>query len=262
MRGIARRYSYPLVALVVMIAACGGVAEPEDDTTISGTAETTASEIATTAGDPGECSLDDPGVVFRGELLFQTVQPSQAACSWCHSVTAAPPAARFGNRNVRGNGPALRGVMSRHSEEFVRAQIVSGGGEMPARGEYVGHEALDEFGCTELDQIVAYLYSISGDDVLMDDVELEYDRAEAVAGAEIFAETCEVCHADGGRSPGEDQAFSPQPPELTHVFKKHSRAMAVEMISRGKGNMPSYRDQLSNEDIAALIAYLKSLADE
>ena len=53
-------------------------------------------------------------------------------------------------------------------------------------------------GCTELDQIVAYLCSISEEDVLMDDVELEYGRAEAAAGAEIFAETCEVCHADGG----------------------------------------------------------------
>lgn len=205
MGGIAGRYSCPLIALVVMIAACGGVGEPEDDNTISGAAEITASEIATTAspssttaGDPDECSLDDPAVVFRGELLFQTIQPSQPACSWCHSVTAAPPAARFGNRDLRGNGPALRGVMSRHSEDFVRAQIVSGGGEMPARGAYVDHEALDEFGCTQLDQILAYLYSISGEDVLMDDVELEYDRAEAVAGAEIFAETCEVCHA--GRS--------------------------------------------------------------
>ena len=110
--------------------------------------------------------------------------------------------------------------------------------------------------------IVAYLYSISGDEALMDDVEFEYDRAGAAVGAEILAETCDVCHTDGGRSPGEGHAFSPLPPELTHVFRMHSPSLAIEMISLGKGNMPSYSDQLSDDEIDALIAYLKSLAEE
>lgn len=260
----------------LMAAACVG--SPESDgaavTTIAPSTSSTArmsrptstttstlGESEVSPGDVAECPMSESDVIDRGEELFSTFTQTTPGCAFCHDVDAAPLFARFGEE-TRNSGPALVGVMDRHSEEFVRAQILEGGGLMPGRGNYVEHESIDVLGCTELDQLIAYLYSLGSGEVLMTDALLEYESSQAEMGAVVFAEHCETCHRDGGRSEGAGHAFSPQPPELSHVFKMHSRAMVVQMITSGKGNMPAYREQLSNEDVNALIAYLTRLAEE
>lgn len=249
-----RRWSRIAVACMLALTACGGDG--------SGDALTTSALDSTTTAAASSCPLSEASVVGKGSLLFQTTAEDTPGCAWCHSVGSAPPFERLGVRDERHNAPALVGVMDRHSEEFVRRQIMGGGGLMPPRAVTIDAENVDDLGCTQLDYLVGYLYSLSSGEVLMDDIDYDLDPEAAALGAEVFAATCEVCHRDGGRQAGEGLSFEPQPPVLQNVLRKHSPAMARHMIESGRGNMPSYREQLTDEEIDAVIEYLKTLAFE
>lgn len=256
------------VLLLAFATACGSGAPSGGETTQAPTTATESRPIETTVlvpettttedvvERPAQCPLDKPEVIEAGEALFATKGERSPGCSECHRVNSPSP--RIGDPF---GGPALVGVMDRHSEVFVRDQIMNGGGLMAPRGPHVGAQLEDDLSCTQLDQIIAYLYAIGPGDVVSN-VDFDLDPIQVEAGAGVFEAVCSVCHLDGGRSPGEGQAFEPQPPELIDVFGRHTRVYVVRMINDGRGNMPSYREQLSVEDTNALVAYLRSLTDE
>lgn len=72
-------------------------------------------------------------------------------------------------------------------------------------------------------------------------------------GAQLFYDkACQFCHVVAGR--GGDYG-----PELTGVHKRLSEEEITSRIINGIGNMPAYRDNLTVEELDAIVAFLVSL---
>ncbi len=85
-------------------------------------------------------------------------------------------------------------------------------------------------------------------------------KADAAKGKEVF-EQCAVCHnADSDEKkmgPGLKGLFKKD--KLTSNGKKPTEANVLEKINEGGNGMPPYKDMLSDQEKADLIAYLKTL---
>jgi cytochrome c len=84
---------------------------------------------------------------------------------------------------------------------------------------------------------------------------------DAAKGKDTFSSNCEVCH-------NADSAETKVGPSLKGVFKKANLnnkkkvtdANVIELINKGSPlGMPSFEDQLSDQDRADVLAYLKTL---
>ena len=72
--------------------------------------------------------------------------------------------------------------------------------------------------------------------------------------AQLFASTCGFCHADGGRSAGRG-------PQLMNTSR--SDEFIINRIKNGKeGRMPAFGQTFTDEQIAAIIKYIRSLKPE
>jgi mono/diheme cytochrome c family protein len=84
-------------------------------------------------------------------------------------------------------------------------------------------------------------------------------KPDAAKGKEVF-EQCAVCHnADSTEKkmgPGLKGLFSKD--KLTNG-KKPTEANVLAKINEGGGGMPAYKEMLSDDEKADLIAYLKTL---
>jgi mono/diheme cytochrome c family protein len=83
--------------------------------------------------------------------------------------------------------------------------------------------------------------------------------AEDSAGANVYKTKCLTCHAkDGsGDTPvGKSlQSADLRSPEV----QKKSDAELTEAISEGKGNMPAFKTLLSEDEIRAVLGYVRTL---
>jgi cbb3-type cytochrome c oxidase subunit III len=84
--------------------------------------------------------------------------------------------------------------------------------------------------------------------------------ARVERGRAIYAERCARCHgADGqGRTRlGE----TVEPPDLSDPAWQRGRSDArmIASVSNGRGQMPAFKKKLSRQDIAASIAYVRTL---
>jgi mono/diheme cytochrome c family protein len=71
-------------------------------------------------------------------------------------------------------------------------------------------------------------------------------------GHQIFEHNCAHCHGD--------DASGGEGPDLRNLTKSDSRISAI--IKQGiKGEMPAFGKKLTDSDIHALIAYLRTLKD-
>ncbi|MBT9330809.1 c-type cytochrome [Paracidobacterium acidisoli] len=82
--------------------------------------------------------------------------------------------------------------------------------------------------------------------------------AHAKQGDAIFHKRCIVCHS---KQPGDMSPFGP--PNLHGVFDPGSQlkitpADAVNIITHGRGHMPSFAGTLSKSEIESVVAYLKT----
>ncbi|HET7893524.1 MAG TPA: cytochrome c [Candidatus Sulfotelmatobacter sp.] len=79
--------------------------------------------------------------------------------------------------------------------------------------------------------------------------------AVAQDAASTYKAKCAMCHgADGkGGKMGTRDFASPE-------VKAESDAQLTDIISKGKGKMPSYAGKLKDDDIKGLVAYIRSLA--
>ncbi len=78
---------------------------------------------------------------------------------------------------------------------------------------------------------------------------------DATSGGEVFQRQCVMCHSS---EPGTKIVG----PSLYHVMKgPHAlTARAIQQITaNGKGTMPSFRDKLTDQQVADLIAHLRTL---
>ena len=90
---------------------------------------------------------------------------------------------------------------------------------------------------------------------------LAADKGDAAKGKDVFESNCSVCH-------NADSAETKMGPGLKGLFKrdtlvnkkKVTDANVLEMIEKGSpAGMPSFADQLSDQEKADVIAYLKTL---
>lgn len=73
----------------------------------------------------------------------------------------------------------------------------------------------------------------------------------ALDGQELFANTCGFCHADGGRKASKG-------PKL--AGSERSDEFLISRIKKGKqGRMPAFGAAFSDEEILAIVAYIRSL---
>jgi len=86
--------------------------------------------------------------------------------------------------------------------------------------------------------------------------------AEGAAGASTFKAKCLTCHGpDGsgntavGKSLGVADLRSPE-------IQKKSDAELTQSVSEGKGNMPAFKNMLSEDEIRAVLQYVRSLASK
>jgi cytochrome c6 len=79
------------------------------------------------------------------------------------------------------------------------------------------------------------------------------------SGKDIFESNCAMCHGDDGT--GTDAGRSLGAPDLSSDdVQKLSDDMLFDVISKGKNNMPSFKDQLSQDDIKAAISHVRTFA--
>jgi mono/diheme cytochrome c family protein len=77
--------------------------------------------------------------------------------------------------------------------------------------------------------------------------------AAAADGQQLFAHNCAACHMpDGAGIPG---AF---PALAGNAFVTGDPAAAAATVLNGRGGMPSFRDGLTDEEVAAVLSYVRA----
>jgi cytochrome c6 len=81
---------------------------------------------------------------------------------------------------------------------------------------------------------------------------------DSVASPATFRTKCAMCHGqDGG---GSEVGKSMNVPDLrSPVVQKLPDAQLAQIISDGKGGMPSFKNSLSEDQIHGLVTYVRSL---
>jgi mono/diheme cytochrome c family protein len=225
----------------------------------------------------------------RGEELFASTEAEPHpgfGCADCHGgmeatggatkfVFAPDPTKPTEVREVSWQAPALNTVLSRFSEEEVREVIIYGrpGTPMPAWG-VEGGGPMNEQNVTDL---LAYLEEIR----LSPKEALEQGANAGTDGESLFNIYCARCHTKGwsyrDSYPQPDAvpgggAFGPnltggttlrQFPDLeSHIAfitegSEENKLYGVRGV--GSGRMPGFGGMLSKEQIAAIVAYERSL---
>ncbi|HEX6879223.1 MAG TPA: cytochrome c [Terriglobales bacterium] len=80
--------------------------------------------------------------------------------------------------------------------------------------------------------------------------------AFAQSGADVYKTKCAMCHGPDGKK--ENPAMGTK--SLTSPdIQKMSEADLVQVVSKGKGKMPGYAGKLTDDQIKAVVAYVKTL---
>lgn len=83
-------------------------------------------------------------------------------------------------------------------------------------------------------------------------------------GAELYRQNCQACHGSEGKGDGPAAAaLTPRPTDLTdpQVMGKLSDDELFAILKDGKGAMPGFGKRLSDDEIRALVAYVRRLAE-
>jgi cytochrome c6 len=76
----------------------------------------------------------------------------------------------------------------------------------------------------------------------------------AADGAAIYKAKCAMCHgADGSKSNPSMKALN------SADVQKQTDAQLTEITSKGKGKMPGYSGKLSDDEIKAVVSFLRTL---
>ncbi len=99
-------------------------------------------------------------------------------------------------------------------------------------------------------------------------VDREMDFAKVARGARLYKMNCAECHGENGqgdpnwRQRDADGNFPPPPLNGTGHAWHHPKKMLHYVIANGspggQGNMPGWGDELSDEEIEAIIAWFQS----
>ena len=73
-------------------------------------------------------------------------------------------------------------------------------------------------------------------------------------GANLFKAICQGCHMDQGQGASGAGAY----PALANNPRLAAEAYPVFMVTRGQGGMPGFKDLLDDEQIAAVVTYVRT----
>lgn len=84
---------------------------------------------------------------------------------------------------------------------------------------------------------------------------------------QLYEQTCAMCHGPEGKGDGPNaQVLQPKPANLSVVLKDKDTAYLTKLLKGGGSSvgksplMPAYKDILKDEQIRALIKYVKGFA--
>lgn len=82
---------------------------------------------------------------------------------------------------------------------------------------------------------------------------------ESVAqGRELFAGSCAYCHGESGQGMAAEQAgLAKTPPDLRKSLQRHSAGDFFWKVQNGRGDMPSFKKSLKEEEIWHIINFLQ-----
>jgi cytochrome c6 len=82
---------------------------------------------------------------------------------------------------------------------------------------------------------------------------------DSAAGASVYKSKCVTCHGqDGG---GTSVGKSLQVADLrSEEVQKKSDADLIQAVSEGKGNMPGFKGDITDDEIHAAVAFVRTLA--
>ncbi|WP_166668754.1 c-type cytochrome [Thiohalophilus thiocyanatoxydans] len=94
------------------------------------------------------------------------------------------------------------------------------------------------------------------------------DMQQILRGGRIYQQNCATCHgklaqgAENWRQRDEEGKFPPPPLDGSAHTWHHPTAQLIEVIKNGTldrgGNMPAWKDQLSEQDIVDVLAWIKA----
>jgi len=90
------------------------------------------------------------------------------------------------------------------------------------------------------------------------------DNALVAQGQTIYAEKCALCHGASGKGDGPGAAaLEPKPRNHTEgaYMNAQTNEQLHEVIKNGKGQMPAWGATMSDQEIDAVIAYVRTLAE-
>jgi mono/diheme cytochrome c family protein len=99
-------------------------------------------------------------------------------------------------------------------------------------------------------------------------IERQHDLVKVAAGEQVYRQHCASCHGDHGqgapqwRQAGADGKYPPPPLDGSGHAWHHPRQWLQDMIHEGspngQGNMPAWKDKLSDQEIDAVVEWFQS----
>ncbi len=85
----------------------------------------------------------------------------------------------------------------------------------------------------------------------------EVSRARAASA--LFEMMCASCHGLDGKGGGAELPAGAAPPDFTDAsfHRERTDAQLIDVIRQGRGMMPAFSEQISDEGLEALIAHLR-----
>ena len=79
-------------------------------------------------------------------------------------------------------------------------------------------------------------------------------------GAAIFQEQCIVCHGPNGRAQTETGMKVGAADLTSDAVQQQSDSQLSKIIQDGKGKMPAFEGKLTDDEVRAVIGYIRQLA--
>jgi cbb3-type cytochrome c oxidase subunit III len=194
--------------------------------------------VALAAGcDAGTGGLEESGSATNGKPLFQE------NCASCHALADAGSRSTVGpNLDDAFAGPRQQGMKEDTIRNIVADQIKYAVPPMP-QNLVTGRDAAD---------VAAYVAQFAGAKGFSEDAGGGPSAVDATDGKSIFASAgCGSCHTF--QAAGSSGTIGPNLDETKPSFE-----LAIERITNGMGQMPSFRDSLSNDQIRAVAEFVSS----
>jgi mono/diheme cytochrome c family protein len=88
-------------------------------------------------------------------------------------------------------------------------------------------------------------------------------EAMVTLGNQVYQQRCALCHGPAGKGNGPAAAgLNPKPRDHTDAAYMNSRtdAQLLDVIHNGKGNMPAWKNVLTEREMRAVLIHVRSLA--